>query len=144
MKNLFIILALFFIAACGKQESKPLSDILKKNWVPNSVTENGTTVYISGGSGNTSPSYVNFKLNLNEGGSLTLIEVDKTLFNGLWELSSDNKTLSLKNLNPQPTGTTGQIDFTIINATETELKISRKSNNLKTGGTINVYELIAL
>ncbi|MBC7890808.1 MAG: hypothetical protein H7Y12_01230 [Sphingobacteriaceae bacterium] len=134
-----------FLTACPKNKTPPLSERIAKAWSANSVKEDATTVYTKGGASNIKPGYASFKLDLrNVNGSLTvtLTDVDGNTFTGTWELSADEKKLILRNLNPQPTGTNGVIEFTINgDPTDTTFNLTRTTASLKTGGTINTYSL---
>ncbi len=134
------------ITACPGDKTPPLSERIAKAWSAGSVKADGTTVYTKGGASNIEPRYASFKLDLkNVNGTLTvtLTDVDGMSFTGTWELSADEKKLILRNLNPQPTGTNGVIEFTINgDPTDTTFNLTRTTASLKTGGTINTYSLI--
>lgn len=142
MKNTIIILIGVALFSCGKKADAivPLSDKIKKVWTADLVKEGGATVYTKGGSSNIKPGYSQFKLDLSSAASVTLVEVDGNTFTGTWELQNDTK-LVLKTLNPQPTGTTGTLEFTVNSGSESNLNISRTSQNLKTGNSLNDYLL---
>lgn len=129
------------MGSCKKDSTPPLSERIAKIWSANIVKEGSTVVYTKGAASNNKPGYSNFKLDLSSQTSAKLIEYDGNTFTGQWSLSSDDKTLTLTNLNPQPTGTGGTISFTINEVTDTSLKITRTSASAKTGGTINDYQL---
>jgi hypothetical protein len=142
MKNILIMLMGIVLFSCGKKADAivPLSDKIKKVWTADLVKEGGATVYTKGGSSNIKPGYSQFKLDLSSVASVTLVEVDGNTFSGTWELQNDTK-LILKNLSPVPTGTAGVLEFTISSASESNLNISRTSQNLKTGNSLNDYLL---
>lgn len=139
------LMALILVSAACKPKVVPLSEKIAKTWTANIVKEGSTVVYTKGASSNVKPGYTSFKLALsNPSGSrtATLTEVDGNTFTGTWELSADEKKLILRNLNPQPTGTNGVIEFTINgDVTDTQLNLTRTAASLKTGGTINDYQL---
>ncbi|MCY7353325.1 MAG: hypothetical protein LH606_22135 [Cytophagaceae bacterium] len=144
---LFLIPLAF--SAC-KPKVVPLLERIRKEWTANIVKEGATEVYRKGAASNVKPGYSNFKLDMKDQAAqnVRLTEVDGAgttyVFVGTWELSADEKTLTLRNLNPQPTGTNGIIEFTINGeVTGTQLNLTRKSASLKTGGTTNDYQLIA-
>jgi hypothetical protein len=142
MKNILLLITVFAIFSCGKKADAivPLSDKIKKVWTADLVKEGGATVYTKGGSSNIKPGYSQFKLDLSSAASVTLVEVDGNTFSGIWELQNDTK-LILKNLSPVPTGTGGILEFSISSASESNLNISRTSQNLKTGNSLNDYLL---
>jgi hypothetical protein len=142
MKKILIVLISIVLFSCGKKADAivPLADKIKKVWTADLVKEGGATVYTKGGSSNIKPGYSQFKLDLSSAASVTLVEVDGNTFSGTWELQNDTK-LILKNLSPVPTGTGGVLEFTISSASESNLNISRTSQNLKTGNSLNDYLL---
>jgi hypothetical protein len=140
-----LIALVFVLTACPKAKTPPLSERIAKVWTAGTVKENGTVVYTKGGASNTKPGYTSFKLdlkNVNGTKTVTLTEVDGNSFTGTWELSADEKKLILRGLTPQPTGTNGVIEYTINgDVTDTQLSLTRTAASLKTGGTINDYQL---
>ncbi|MFN8430722.1 MAG: hypothetical protein U0V04_12150 [Spirosomataceae bacterium] len=142
MKKIVVILSIFSIFACKKTETAPVSDLIKKNWTVKSVSENGASVYVNGASNNIKPGYINFKLNLGEGGNASLTEIDNVNFVGKWEITADNANLTLSNLNPQPTESNGVLTFKILDVSSDGLTLLSNKENLKTGSSINTYELI--
>lgn len=140
---LFLSLGLFSLSITScKEKIKPVSERIAKVWIPTSVKEGATVVYTRGGTGNIRAGYSNFSLNLSSAPSVSLKEFDNNTFNGQYEVT-DTK-LTLKNLTPQPTGTGGTIEFTIIslNNEGTELKLARTTPSQKTSGTTNEYTLV--
>ena len=140
-----IVLALIPLAfsAC-KPKVVPVSEKIRKEWTANIVKEGATEVYRKGAATNVKPAYSSFKLDMKDQSAqnVRLTEVDGNSFVGTWELSADEKTLTLRNLTPQPTGTGGIIEFTISGeVTGTQLNLTRKSISAKTGGTVNDYQL---
>ncbi|MFN8353344.1 MAG: hypothetical protein U0Y10_02775 [Spirosomataceae bacterium] len=131
-----------WMGSCKKDSTPPLSERIAKIWSANIVKEGSTVVYTKGATTNIKAGYVSFKLDLSSQTSAKLTEYDGNSFTGQWALSADEKTLTLSNLNPQPTGTSGTIAFTINEANDTNLKITRTTASAKTGGTINDYQLV--
>ncbi len=127
--------------SCSKQKVKAISEIIQKVWVSNIIKENNLAVFTKGNTSNIRAGYAQFKLNLSTG-TVSITEFEGSVFSGQWELSADNKKLILKNLSPQPTGTTGTIEFEINAASESQLSLSRTSINQKTGSTLTSYDLI--
>jgi hypothetical protein len=141
---LFLSLGLFSLSITSCQEKvKPVSERIAKVWTPTSVKEGATVVYTKGGTGNIRAGYSNFSLNLSSSPSATLKEFDNNSFSGQFE-ATDTK-LTLKSLSPQPTGTGGTIEYTIIsiNNEGTELKLTRTTPSQKTNGTTNEYTLVS-
>ncbi|MDR6197089.1 hypothetical protein [Siphonobacter sp. SORGH_AS_0500] len=140
-----ILISSVFVSSCGKSNPKPISEVIRKVWTANTVKENATTVYTKGATGNIKDSYSYFKLDLSSTAQQTvrLTTIDQTTFVGNWTISSDNSKLTLTNLQPVPTGTTGTIEFTFDGApTETQLNLTRTSPDAKTGNTTNKYQLV--
>ncbi len=145
MKNIVLITFIFAIFSCGKKEDPapfvPVSELIKKTWIPQTVQENGTVVYTKGAASNIRTGYTNFQLSLSGSSTATLTEFDGNTFTGTYELQGDTK-LILKNLNPQPSGSGGTIEYSITKSTATNLDLNRISTNLKTGGSTNGYGLV--
>ncbi|MBO0938230.1 hypothetical protein J2I47_16885 [Fibrella sp. HMF5335] len=118
---------------------------MKKSWTPKIVTENGTAKYTAGATSNPTPGYSKFILNLSSPPNVTWTTIDASgtsyTFTGTYALSSDNKTITLSGLTPQPTGSNGTVSFTIDSVSDTELKITRTTADPKTGGSTNSYTL---
>lgn len=153
VKNVLLLLSLLAItlSSCSKpgNQPKPVAELIRRVWVVNVARENGTTVYSKTGTNNLKPAYSSFRLDLSNTQQKTarLTFIDGTTSAGTWELSSDNKTLTLSGLTPQPTtgasGTAGSISFTINNTpTATTLSLTRTTPDPKSGNTANEYELI--
>jgi hypothetical protein len=141
---LFLSLGLFSLSVTScKEKIPPVSERIAKVWTPTSVKEGATVVYTKGGTGNIRAGYSNFSLNLSTAPSANLKEFDNTSFSGQYDVT--DVKLTLKSLSPQPTGTGGTIEFTIvsINNEGTELKLARTSASQKTGGTTNEYTLVS-
>lgn len=142
MKNNFLILIFLtagLLAGCTKKVP-PLSERIAKVWIAQTVEEGSSTVYTRGGASNVRAGYANFKLDLSSS-TAALTELDNNTFRGQWELEGDGK-LILKNLNPQPSGTSGTIEYNIVSTEEGQLNLSRTTTSVKTGGTLNKYFLI--
>jgi hypothetical protein len=138
-----VVLGVFLISGC-KPKPKPLSEIIGRVWSAQIVKEGAATVYTKGAATNVKAGYVNYRLDLSSPASVTYKEFDGNTFTGQWELQEGTtNTLILKNLTPQPTGTSGTIQFTINSSSETELVITRTTASQKTGGTINNYTLVS-
>ena len=142
--SLFSTLALIgLLTNCKKTSTPPVSELIAKVWTVSKVEANGTTVYTRGGTSNVQD-YSNFRLDLSTGNTVKYTEFDKSVFNGQYTLPSDTQ-LTLINLNPAPTGTgsngSGTISYVINSIDESNLKITRTTASVKTGGTTNVYTL---
>lgn len=140
---LALAVALLMTNACNtKETSVPLSDQIRKVWSVQTATENGTLVYTKGTS-NPIRSYASYRLDLSNPPTATLTEVDGNTFTGQYSLQNDNR-LILMNLNPQPTGTGGRLEYVLGAVTDNSMELSQSSTNLKTGSTQNVYRLSTL
>jgi hypothetical protein len=141
-----VLLAFGVVVGCKpKAPAKPVSELIRKRWTAREVKENGTTVYTKGASSNTKPGYASFVLDMSgaTGNNVRLTAVDGNQFAGNWALSSDNKTLTLSNLSPQPTGSNGTLEYTINGTvTETQLNLVRTTPDPKTGNSTNDYQLV--
>ena len=136
-----VIVALgVLLGACKGSSVTPVSERIAKSWTASIVKENSTVVYTKGLT-STKPGYSNFKLTLSSTNSATLTEFDGNTFTGTWALSSDEKTLTLSGLSPQPTGTGGSIAYNITTFEDTKMQLARTSASQKTGGSINDYTL---
>ncbi|WP_298361875.1 hypothetical protein [Runella sp.] len=140
MKTICILLVSIILVIGCKPKVTPMSERIVKNWTVTLAKEGSSVVFTQGATGNTRPGYTNFKLELQSGGTVVFTDFDGTRFTGQWELQGDNK-LVLKNLTPQPTGTSGTIEFTISDFTDASMTLTRTTANAKTGGTVNVYQL---
>ncbi|TAE31749.1 MAG: hypothetical protein EAZ91_06445 [Cytophagales bacterium] len=139
---LFGLVSALIFGACGPEKIAPLAERIQKLWSAQVVKENSTTTFTKGATTNTRPGYTAFRLDLSSASTVVFVDFDGTRCTGTWEVSSDEKRLILKNLSPQPTGTNGTIEFTITEVTDAKLVLTRTTASQKTGGTINVYELI--
>jgi hypothetical protein len=135
----FLFIFSLVFAGC-KKKVKPLTERIAKSWSAETVKEGSVVVYSKGGAGNTQGGYAQFRLTLVDGGSAILIDRDNTAFTGIWQLTGDSK-LTLKNLSPEPTGTGGTIEYTINSFDESKMVITRTTESIKTGKTINQYTL---
>lgn len=146
MKTLFIFLFALTLLACKSSTSTPtptvvsVAEKITKTWTANQVTEGSSVVFSKTGSTNIKAGYSKFKLDLSSKTAVTLTEFDGNSFVGSWELIGD-KTLILKNLNPQPTDTNGSIEYTISEASSAVLKLTRTTTSSKTGGVSVAYVL---
>ena len=140
--NLFLFFLLVGLAVLGcKPKVPPLSERIVKIWTANVVREGNSLVYTQGGSNNFRPGYANFKIEIQTGGMVIFTDFDGIRFTGQWTLEGDIK-LVLKNLTPQPTGTNGTIVFTISEFTDGSMTLTRTTASTKTGGTVNVYQVV--
>ena len=136
-----MILALAMVTAGCKKKVAPLSERIAKAWTAESVKHNTTAVYTRGGSTNTVPGYSAFRLTLTAASNaVTYTEFDGMTFTGTWALEGESK-LILKNLTPQPTGSGGTLEFSIISIDDAKLVIKRLTASKKTGDSINEYTL---
>jgi hypothetical protein len=143
MKTKILLLTCFLcsqLTGC-KPKVSPISERIAKIWTAQTVREGSTLVYTKGANANIRSGYVNFKLDLSSATSVTLTEWDNNRFTGQWELQNDTK-LILKNLTPQPTGTNGTIEFSLSDFMDNTMKLARTTASVKTGNTINSYELV--
>jgi hypothetical protein len=113
MKNLIIIVFFFSLISCSKNSVKPILELIQKQWIAKTIKENDLTVFNKDETTNIRQGYSQFRLILSLG-SVTFTDFDGTTFSGEWEISSDEKMLILKNLVPEPTGTSGKLEFIII------------------------------
>jgi len=141
--GVIMVMGLMVVQSGCKQTPKPLSEIIGRVWVPQTVRQGSTLVYTRGGAA-TSSGYANWRLDLSSPSSVTYREFDGNSFSGQWEVqeTGTGNKLILKNLNPQPTNTNGTIEFTINSSSESEFNITRTTSSQKTGGTINNYALV--
>lgn len=136
----FLAITLVLVSGC-KPKIDPVSTRIAKTWSARIVKHGSSIVYSRGGSSNTNPGYANYSLNLASAPNVRLTEVEGTTFTGNYEVPSDTK-LILNNLSPEPTGTSGVLEYTIQSITEdgTEMVILGTAY-AKTGGTVNTYTL---
>ncbi|MDP5120511.1 MAG: hypothetical protein NWQ46_02865 [Spirosomaceae bacterium] len=133
-------ITLVFISGCGGGVA-PVSERVAKVWSARIVKHGSTIVYSRGGTNNSSPGYATYSLNLASAPNVRLTEVEGTTFAGNYEVPSDTR-LVLTNLSPQPTGSSGNLEFTIQSIAEdgSEMVILGTAY-AKTGGTVNTYTL---
>ena len=129
----------FVVVGC-KSKVTPLSERIVKSWTVSSVKEGNNVVFTQGGTNNIRSGYTNFRIEFQSSGTVVFTDFDGMRFTGQWELQGDTK-LVLKNLTPHPTGTIGTIAFTISDFTDTSMTLTRTTANVKTGGTVNVYQM---
>ncbi len=128
--------------AC-KKKVEPVSERIAKAWTAEIVNHDNVVVYSRGGSSNTWPGYSSFRLTLTSASGsnkVSYTEWNGDKFEGEWELQGDSK-LILKNLVPQPTASSGTIEFTITSLDDNKLVLTRTDASKKTGDTINSYTL---
>ncbi len=137
---LFFLLVGLALVGC-KPKVVPVSERIVKIWTASTVREGSNVVYTQGGATSLRPGYVNFKIELQTGGTVFFTDFDGIRFTGQWALEGDTK-LVLKNLTPQPTGTNGTIEFTISEFSDGSMTLTRTTASTKTGGTVNVYQML--
>lgn len=138
--NTLAVIGLTFCAfGCGQKNAEPLSDRIRKVWTVQTATENGTLVYTKG-AGSNIRNYANYRLDMSRPPAVTLTEVDGNTFSGQYEVQNDNR-LILSSLNPQPTGSGGRLEYVLGGVTDTFMELSQSSRNVKTGNTLNIYQL---
>ncbi|MCF0074946.1 hypothetical protein LZD49_30965 [Dyadobacter sp. CY261] len=141
MKKRYFIFLLWALVSCKKDNARPLSEQIQKVWQAGVVKEGAITVFTKGAASNAKPGYSQYRLDLSSPTLVKLTDFDANTFAGTWELSADQKMLILKGLSPQPSGTNGLIEFSIGSASDKTLTITRLTASVKTGGTINTYDL---
>lgn len=139
---LIFITCCLLLCSCEKDTAVPVSDQLKKVWSASLVKESSATVYTKGGNANIKPGYSQFRLDLSASPTARLTEFDGNTFVGQWILLPDDKTLTISNLTPQPSGTGGIITYTLGSVSESTLILTRTTNSPKSGGTLNEYQLV--
>jgi hypothetical protein len=140
MKALYFLLMIVFVVVGCKSKITPMSERIIKSWAISSVKEGNNVVFTQGATNNIRPGYTSFKIELQSNGTVVFTDFDGTRFTGQWELQEDTK-LVLKNLTPQPTGTSGTIEFAISDFTDTSMTLTRTTTSAKTGATVNVYQV---
>jgi hypothetical protein len=135
-----ITFGVFVIFSC-KPKVAPVSERIAKIWTASSVKENGTEVYKTGGTSNTKPGYSTYKLDLSTPPNVTIREIDGGTYTGTYSVTAT--TLSIKGLTPQPTGTGGNLDFSITSLSDDgiSLVLTGTTPYPKTGNTTNTYTL---
>lgn len=138
--SIFSIFVLTFLTGCPSKVA-PVSERIAKVWIAQSVDENSSTVYTRNGTSNVR-NYASFKLDLSKPPTVQYTAFDGNTFTGQYSLPND-QTLTLSNLNPQPTGSNGTITFTINSIDGSTLIITQQGTSQKTGNTTNKYTLTA-
>lgn len=138
LRFLSFLLVVLSFSSCEKVP--PLSERIAKSWTARVVTWNSSTVYTRGGTSNTTPGYTNYSLQLTTAGNVTLREFTGESFSGKWALEGET-TLKITELSPAPTGTNGQMTFTIDGITDSELRLSATQAYAKTGDQRVAYTL---
>ncbi len=142
--SVFFVLALLVFASCEKKNSVPaVSERIKQSYKAQKVTHDGIEVYTLGGSLNLVPEYSTFLLDLRTASTVSYKDITPETFSGSYSVTDNSLTLS--GLTPVPTGANGQIEFDITSLSDDgkDLVLTRRSQNPKTGSTINVYTLKA-
>ena len=152
MKNLAKLLTfgLFIIlASCGSKSSggggtnppptPTVADLVKKSWTVTSASWDNVLQFESTSSSNIVSGYSVYKLDLTSS-TAKLTEFDGTSYTGSYNVSSDEKTLNLTGLtssNGAPSGTNGNISFTIVTKpTATSITIQTTANYVKASNKV--------
>jgi hypothetical protein len=138
--KIIAFLAFLTLVIGCKKKIAPTSERIKKVWTIKSVKENGTEVYKAGATSNIKPGYSTYKLDLSTPPKVSLRDVDGGTYSGSYAVPS-NTSLSLTGLNPAPTGTAGNLDFTVSFISDTEITLTNTQPYQKTGNTTNIYTL---
>ncbi|WP_338873506.1 hypothetical protein WBJ53_30715 [Spirosoma sp. SC4-14] len=134
---------LISLIGCRAKNITPITDLLRKIWQAESVTESQQLVYAKGATNNIKPGYINFRLDLSQPGVVHLKDIDGRLITGTYTVSTDNKRLILDSLIPKPSNTGGIIEYYILAGSDGgSLKLERTAESRKTGNTVNQYALI--
>jgi hypothetical protein len=142
-KQALFIALLIGLVGCQPKTIKPITDLISKVWLAETVKEGDILVYTKGATSNAKPGYVNFRLDLSQPSKVSLIDIDGRLITGTYTISTDNKRLILENLNPKPSNTGGVIEYYILPQPDgTTLNLERTAESRKTGNTVNQYALI--
>lgn len=142
---LVAVLFCSFIAVAGCKKSKnddpkPATEVIQKSWKVKEAKEDGTKVYDAAASSNTNANYAKFKLTLTAT-TASLTTVDGNSFNSpSWTLA--NNTLTLKTPTPAMTGVSGDLVYTSVSVSDTELKMTRSQTDPKTGAGKTEYVLV--
>lgn len=144
MKKPFPILCfLFMLVGCIEDHKNTTPQILAqlaKKFSAQSVDENNITVYTKGGASNIRPGYNKLLLDLTGPGA-TFRDFDNNTFVArVWTVTDNNK-LTLTDLDPQPSGTNGVIEFSITSISDSQVVLTRLAASEKTGGQIVKYTL---
>lgn len=143
-KVLQICLFLLILVTACKKDGPGIEEKIRKVYTAKTVSHDGLTVYTQGGSSNLNPEYASFRLDLSTAGKVSLKEVTAETFSGIYTVTE--QTLSLSDLSPQPTGSGGNLSYSITSIDEDgkNLVLTATKGNPKTGNTVNVYTLVAL
>lgn len=143
MARLIGVVLLSLLIGCQPKPVVSIADQMGRIWMAQTVKEGDLLVYAQGGSSNTKPGYVNFRLDLSQPGVVNLKDIDGRILTGTWTISTDNRRLILADLNPRPTNTNGTIEYYIAEVpTSASLKLERTAESRKTGNSLNQYGLI--
>ena len=138
----FAFLGVFQLAGCKKKDDpKPASELIIKNWKVKEAKEDGTKVYDDPYAAGDTKDYSRFKLEFTSATDVRLTEQNGDVIVGKWALTDSDKKLVLSGLNPQPTGVTGNLEYTNVAVTEGELRLTRSTANPKTGAGSTEYVL---
>ncbi|NBA84377.1 hypothetical protein GVN16_01305 [Emticicia sp. CRIBPO] len=133
--------SVFVISSC-KTKVTPLSEKIAKVWTARLVKENNEIVYQNGATSNIKPGYSSYRLDLSSAPTAIIKDVDGGTYSGTYSLQGETKLL-ITGLNPQPTGTGGNLNFTITSIGDAELILTADQAYPKTGNTTNTYTLIS-
>lgn len=114
---------------------------LTRTWKASEVKEGNVIVYRDGASNNIYPGYRQFRMSFQDN-KVSYTEFTSETFSGNWALTNNNQTLTFTNIQPEPYGTGGVIDFTLIRWSTNQLVLRRNTPNPKTGDKINEYTLV--
>ncbi|MBC7921381.1 MAG: hypothetical protein H7Z75_09865 [Ferruginibacter sp.] len=139
----FAFLGVLQLAGCKKKDDpKPASELIVKNWKVKEAKEDGTKVYDDPyAAGSDTKDYSRFKLEFTSATDVRLTEQNGDVITGKWTLTESDKKLVLSGLTPQPTGVTGNLEYTNVVVTDSELRFTRSSPNPKTGASSTEYVL---
>ncbi|MCZ2474673.1 hypothetical protein G9H61_04410 [Aquirufa ecclesiirivi] len=139
----FSILAFYlFLNGCKSDSVSPsnptpvtpaptVAEIIKKNWSANTVLWDGVSQFDKSSASNLIQGYNQYKLDLSNPSSLSIIECDGKKFTGKYSLSSDNQKLIISDLSGAdgaPSGTNGTVEFKVISTPTTNLLVIETSS----------------
>ena len=155
MKN-YILLTLIFLGSISCRQSvdepNPL-DVAKsflngKTFKANVVKESNLIVFQNGQVSNIIPGYSQYRIAFAQDGiTVKLTEYTREVFEGKWDISLFNGNsykLRLYELKPEPTSTSGILEFEISKIDGETLEYRSVRSSPKTGDTINEYKLIKI
>ena len=125
-------------------ETKRITDGLTgKSWKAQKVQEGTQTVYQAGQAGTIYPGYQNYQLAFTAS-KAKFTEYTNEAFDSDWAISQTGSRtyLTLRNLTPPPTNSSGTLEFEITTFTDAQLQLTATKANLKTGNTLNAYTLV--